>query len=141
MKMEARYIAYDGATFVYKEDAEYHEIDRRLCARRYCLARIVGTYMSQVSHTRSRINSIEKILVNLNEKLRAPGVYETTDHIRLLADRLNYRADLRMEVLNLKNTKSELVKYNKLLSKTDNDIKRYKMAHDELVAGRQNKTK
>ena len=134
MKMEARYIAYDGASFVYKEDAEYHEIDRRLCARRYCLARIVGTYMS-------RITSIETRLVSLNEKLRAPGVYETTDHIKLLADRMNYRADLRMEVLSLKNTKRELVKYNKLLSKTDNDIKRYRQAHDERVASRQNETK
>lgn len=141
MKEETRYVAYDGAAFVYKEDAEYHEIDRRLCARRYCLARIVGTYMSQVVHARSRINSIETRLVSLNEKLRTPGVYETTDHIKLLADRMNYRADLRMEVLSLKNTKRELVKYNKLLSKTDNDIKRYRQAHDELVASRQNETK
>lgn len=141
MKMEARYIAYDGASFVYKEDAEYHEIDRRLCARRYCLAHIVSTYMGQVAHARSRINSIETRLVNLNEKLRTSEVYESTDHIRLLADRMNYRADLRLEVLSLKNTKRELVKYNKLLSKTDNDIKRYRQVHDELVASRQNKTK
>lgn len=141
MKMEARYIAYDGATFVHKEDAEYHEIDRRLCGRRYCLACIVGTYMSQASMIRGRITLIEKILANLNEKLRNPEVYESIDHIRLLTERMRRRADLRMEVLNLKNTKSELAKYNKLLSKTDNDIKRYRLAHEEIVASRQKETK
>ena len=140
MKTETRFITYDGVAFVYKEDAEYHEVYYRLCNRRQCLISIVGTYMRQVTIKRELIRSIENMLVEINKKLRTPEVYETTDHVRLLVDRMNLRSELRMAVLNLKSIKSELVKYNRLLSKTEESIKRRRMEHERIVAGRQNKT-
>ena len=141
MKTETRFIAYDGVAFVYKEDAEYHEIYYRLCKRRQRLVYLVSTYMGQLSIKRRLIRSTEKMLAEINKKLRTPEVYETIDHVKLLDDRMNLRAELRMAVLNLKSIKSELVKYNRLLSKTEASIKYYRVKHDEIVAGRQNKTK
>lgn len=140
MKTETRFITYDGVAFVYKEDAEYHEIYYRLCKRRQRLVYLVSTYMGQVAIKRRLIRSTEKMLVEINKKLRTPEVYETIDHVKLLDDRMNLRAELRMAVLNLKSIKSELVKYNRLLSKTEEDIKRCRMEHERIVAGRQNKT-
>ena len=127
MKTETRFITYDGVAFVYKEDAECHEVYYRLCNRRQCLISIVGTYMRQVTIKRELIRSTENMLVEINKKLRTPEVYETTDHVRLLVDRMNLRSELRMAVLNLKSIKSELVKYNRLLSKTEESIKRCRM--------------
>ena len=141
MKTETRFITYDGVAFVYKEDAEYHEIYYRLCKRRQRLVYLVSTYMGQVAIKRGLIRSTEKMLVEINKKLRTPEVYETIDHVKLLDDRMNLRAELRMAVLNLKSIKSELVKYNRLLSKTEESIKRCRMEHERIVAGRQNKTK
>ena len=140
MKTETRFIAYDGVAFVYKEDAEYHEIYYRLCKRRQRLVHLVSTYMGQVAIKRRLIRSTEKMLAEINKKLRTPEVYETIDHVKLLDDRMNLRAELRMAVLNLKSIKSELIKYNRLLSKTEASIKYYRVKHDEIVAGRQNKT-
>ena len=97
--------------------------------------------MGQLSIKRRLIRSTEKMLVEINKKLRTPEVYETIDHVKLLDDRMNLRAELRMAVLNLKSIKSELIKYNRLLSKTEASIKYYRVKHDEIVAGRQNKTK
>lgn len=139
MKTETRFIAYDGVAFVYKEDAEYHEIYYRLCKRRQRLVYLVSTYMGQLSIKRRLIRSTEKMLVEINKKLRTPEVYETIDHVKLLDDRMNLRAELRMAVLNLKSIKSELIKYNRLLSKTEASIKYYRVKHDEIVSGRQNK--
>ena len=141
MKTETRFITYDGVAFVYKEDAEYHEIYYRLCKRRQRLVYLVSTYMGQTTIKRRLIRSTEKMLVEINKKLRTPEVYETIDHVKLLDDRMNLRAELRMAVLNLKSIKSELVKYNRLLSKTEESIKYYRAKHAEIVAGRQNKTK
>lgn len=141
MKTEVRFITYDGVAFVYKEDAEYHEIYYRLCKRRQRLVYLVSTYMGQVAIKRRLIRSTEKMLAEINKKLRTPEVYETIDHVKLLDDRMNLRAELRMAVLNLKSIKSELVKYNRLLSKTEASIKFYRVKHDEIVADRQNKTK
>lgn len=140
MKTEARFITYDGVAFVYKEDAEYHEIYYRLCKRRQRLVYLVSTYMGQLSIKRRLISSTEKMLAEINKKLRTPEVYETIDHVKLLDDRMNLRAELRMAVLNLKSIKSELVKYNRLLSKTEESIKYYRVKHDKIVSGRQNKT-
>ena len=141
MKTETRFITYDGVAFVYKEDAEYHEIYYRLYNRRRRLVYLVSTYMGQVAIKRRLISSTEKMLAEINKKLRTPEVYETIDHVKLLDDRMNLRAELRMAVLNLKSIKSELVKYNRLLSKTEESIKRCMMEHKRIVAGRQNKTK
>lgn len=141
MKTEVRFITYDGVAFVYKEDAEYHEIYYRLCKRRQRLVYLVSTYMGQVAIKRRLIRSTEKMLAEINKKLRTPEVYETIDHVKLLDDRMNLRAELRMAVLNLKSIKSELVKYNRLLSKTEESIKYYRVKHDKIVSDRQNKTK
>lgn len=140
MKTETRFITYDGVAFVYKEDAEYHEIYYRLCKRRQRLVYLVSTYMGQVAIKRRLISSTEKMLAEINKKLRTPEVYETIDHVKLLDDRMNLRAELRMAVLNLKSIKSELVKYNRLLSKTEESIKYYRVKHDKTVSDRQNKT-
>lgn len=140
MKTETRFITYDGVAFVYKEDAEYHEIYYRLCKRRQRLVHFVSTYMGQVAIKRRLISSTEKMLAEINKKLRTPEVYETIDHVKLLDDRMNLRAELRMAVLNLKSIKSELVKYNRLLSKTEESIKYYRVKHDKIVSDRQNKT-
>lgn len=140
MKTETRFITYDGVAFVYKEDAEYHEIYYRLCKRRQRLAYLVSTYMGQVAIKRGLIRSTEKMLAEINKKLRTPEVYETIDHIKLLDDRMIFRAKLRMAVLDLKSIKSELVKYNRLLSKTEESIKYYRVKHDKIVSDRQNKT-
>ena len=96
--------------------------------------------MGQVAIKRRLISSTEKMLAEINKKLRTPEVYETIDHVKLLDDRMNLRAELRMAVLNLKSIKSELVKYNRLLSKTEESIKYYRVKHDKTVSGRQNKT-
>ena len=97
--------------------------------------------MGQVAIKRRLISSTEKMLAEINKKLRTPEVYETIDHVKLLDGRMNLRAELRMAVLNLKSIKSELVKYNRLLSKTEESIKYYRVRHEEIVASRQNKTK
>lgn len=140
MKTETRFITYDGVAFVYKEDAEYHEICYRLYKRRQRLVYLVSTYMGQAAIKRRLIRSTEKMLAEINKKLRTPEVYETIDHVKLLDGRMNLRAELRMAVLNLKSIKSELVKYNRLLSKTEESIKYYRVKHDKIVSGRQNKT-
>ena len=136
MKAETRYIAYDGTAFVYSEDAQYHEIIKRLQAKRDALAQLVGTYMYGITKYRRAITSIEKTLKEINEKLRTPEVYETSEHVKLMINRINHRADLHMNIRSLNDIKLAAAKYNRKLSKTDSDIKRYTEIHDNLVKNR-----
>ena len=138
MKETIRYITFDGSIFEYREDAEYHEIKRRLQVKRDILAGIVGDYMRQLYKTRKRINNIQTYLSEFKEKFRDPENQDSCNHVYWMADRMKNRAELNMQVLNVKNIKQELARYNSLLSATDNDIRRYKDAHDVIVANRYN---
>lgn len=141
MKEEMRYVAYDGVAFVYKEDAEYYEISHRLQAKRKIVADIVSGHMRELTQTRMRINVIEGHLAEIKRKLRNPEVYTTRDHIKLMVDRIRYRADLHMNVHKAMNLKEERAKYNQYLSRIDSDIKRYAEAHDVVVEERNNPQK
>jgi len=136
MKAETRYVTYDGTAFVYAEDAEYYEISHRLQAKRHTVAGIVSNYMSELSQTRNRIRSIESHLSDLNHKLRNPEVYKTTEHIKLMVERIKFRADLHCNIHHAKYLKEARAKYNIYLSRIDSNIKRYTEAHDALVKSR-----
>ena len=138
MKETIRYVAFDGSIFEHKEDAEYHEINRRLRVKRDILAGIVSDYMHQLYNTRKRINNIQTYLSEFKKKFRDPENQDSRNHVYWMADRMKNRAELSKQVLNAKNIKHELAKYNHLLSATDNDIRRYKDAHDVIVANRYN---
>lgn len=134
MKETIRYVTFDGSIFEYKEDAEYYEIKRRLQAKRDILASIVSDYMRRLHNARKRINNIQTNLSEFKEKFRDPENQDSHNHVYWMADRMKNRAMLSMQVLNIKNIKQELARYNRLLSATDNDIRRYKDAHDVIVA-------
>lgn len=138
MKETIRYVAFDGSIFEHIEDAEYHEIKRRLQVKRNILAGIVSEYMSRLYNARKRINNIQTYLSEFKEKFRDPENQDSRNHVYWMADRMKNRAELSMQVLNVKNIKHELARYNRLLSATDNDIMRYKDAHDVIVANRYN---
>lgn len=136
MKAETRYITYDGVAFVYAEDAKYYEISHRLQAKRRAVAGMVSHYMGELYQTRYRIRSIQNILADLNQKLRNPEVYKTTEHIKLMVERIKYRADLHSNIHQAEYLKEARAKYNIYLSRIDSDIKRYAEAHDALVKSR-----
>ena len=139
MKETIRYVTFDGSIFEYKEDAEYYEIKRRLQVKRDILASIVGDYMRRLYNARKRINNIQTYLSEFKKKFHDPDDPENQDpvnHFYWMTDRMKNRAILSMQVLNVKNIKQELARYNRLLSATDNDIIRYKDAHDVIVANR-----
>lgn len=136
MRAETRYVTYDGTAFVYAEDAEYYEISHRLQAKRRAVAGMVSHYMCELCRTRNRIRSIENILSDLNQKLRNPEVYKTTEHIKLMIDRIKFRADLHSNIHSAKYLKEARAKYNIYLSRIDSNIKRYTETHDALVKSR-----
>ena len=134
MKETIRYVTFDGSIFECREDAEYYEIKRRLQVKRDILASIVGDYMRRLHNARKRINNIQTNLSEFKEKFRNPENQDSSNHVYWMADRMKNRAILSMQILNIKNIKQELARYNRLLSATDNDIRRYKDAHDVIVA-------
>lgn len=138
MKETIRYVTFDGSIFEYREDAEYYEIKRRLQVKRDILASIVGDYMRRLYNARKRINNIQTYLSEFKKKFRDPENQDSRNHFYWMADRMKNRAILSMQVLNVKNIKQELARYNRLLSAADNDIMRYKDAHDVIVANRYN---
>lgn len=134
MKETISYVTFDGSIFEHREDAEYYEIKRSLQVKRDILASIVSDYMRRLYNVRKQINNIQTNLSEYKEKFRDQENQDSRNQFYWMADRMKNRAILNMQVLKVKNIKQELARYNRLLSATDNDIMRYKDAHDVIVA-------
>lgn len=137
MKAETRYIAFDGAVFVYPEDAEYHEIMRRLRAKHTVLGGQVSDLMREKVSTSRRITSIENELKTINDTFTfRPEVMDTPDNLRLMVHRINLRLELKRLKDLLKSIKPLLVKQNQMFCRTELEIQFYEHEHDEFVKNR-----
>ena len=137
MKKETRYITFDGATFVYPEDAEYHEIMRRLRAKHTALCGNVSNLMREKVSASRRITSIENELKTINDTFALrPEVMDTPDNLYLMVRRMNLRLELKRLKDLLKSIKPLLVKQNQMFCRTELEIQFYEQEHDELVKNR-----
>lgn len=137
MREAIRYITFDDATFVYPEDAEYHEIMRRLRAKYNALCGNVSSLMREKVSASRRITSIENELKTINDTFTfRPEVMDTTDNLRLMVRRMNLRLELKRLKDLLKSIKPLLIKQNQMFCRTELDINRYEAEHNELVKNR-----
>ena len=133
MKAETRYITFDGATFVYPEDAEHYEIMRRLQVKRNLLADMVGHFSRQIHSVRDNITRTEKYLHEINGLFQDPEFLHTRDHVAAMSNRMQQRIKLKRYQDELKSIKQMLAKLNPELSHTDNLIRQRTVDHDEVV--------
>ena len=137
MKEAIRYITFDDAVFTYKEDAEYHEIMRRLRAKHTALYSNVSNLMREKVSTSRRITSIENELKTINDTFTfRPEVMDTPDNLRLMVRRMNLRLELKRLKDLLKSIKPLLIKQNQMLCRAELELNRYEAEHDELVKNR-----
>jgi len=137
MKEAIRYITFDDAVFTYKEDAEYHEIMRRLRAKHTALYSNVSSLMREKVSATRRIASIENELKTINDTFAfRPEVMDTPDNLRLMVRRLNLRLELKRLKDLLKSIKPLLVKQNQMFCRTELEIQFYEQEHDEFVKNR-----
>lgn len=137
MKEAIRYITFDDAVFIYKEDAEYHEIMRRLRAKHTALDSNVSSLMREKVSTSRRITSIENELKTINDTFTfRPEVMNTPDNLRLMVRRMNLRLELKRLKDLLKSIKPLLIKQNQMLCRAELELNRYEAEHDELVKNR-----
>lgn len=137
MKEAIRYITFDDAVFTYKEDAEYHEIMRRLRAKHTTLCGNVSNLMREKVSASRRITSIENELKTINDTFALrPEVMDTPDNLRLMVRRINLRLELKRLKDLLKSIKPLLVKQNQMFCRTELEIQFYEQEHDELVKNR-----
>lgn len=137
MKEAIRYITFDNAVFAYKEDAEHHEIMRRLRAKYTRLCSNVSELMREKVSTSRKITNIEKELKTINDTfIFRPEVMTTPDNIYLMVRRMNLRLELKRLKDLLKSIKPLLIEQNRKFSKTELDLKRYKEEHDKLIEER-----
>ena len=137
MKEAIRYITFDDAVFIYKEDAEYHEIMRRLRAKHTALYSNVSNLMREKVSTSRRITSIENELKTINDTFTfRPEVMDTPDNLRLMVRRMNLRLELKRLKDLLKSIKPLLIKQNQMLCRAELELNRYEAEHDELVKNR-----
>ena len=137
MKEAIRYITFDDEVFTYKEDAEYHEIMRRLRAKHTALCSNVSHLMREKVSTSRRITSIENELKTINDTFTfRPEVMDTPDNLRLMVRRINLRLELKRLKVLLKSIKPLLVKQNQMFCRTELEIQFYEHEHDEFVKNR-----
>lgn len=142
MKAETRYIAFDGAVFVYPEDAEYHEIMRRLRAKHTVLGGQVSDLMRLKHEVGGKVTKYENDLKTINDTFKFhPEIVNDSDHVRLMGRRIHLRFMLKTTRDQLKSIKKVLVEQNKKFSKTELDIIRYTEEHDALVKSRTSESK
>lgn len=137
MKEAIRYITFDDAVFTYKEDAEYHEIMRRLRAKYNALCGNVSSLMREKVSASRRITSIENELKTINDTFAfRPEVMDTPDNLRLMVRRINLRLELKRLKDLLKSIKPLLIKQNQMFCRTELEIQFYEQEHDEFVKNR-----
>lgn len=136
MKAETRYITFDGAIFVYPEDAEHHEIMERLQVKRKLLANMVGEFSRQIHSVRNNITRTEKYLREINGLFQDPEFLHTRIHIATMRNRMQQRINLKRYQDELKSIKQILAKLNPELSHTDDLIRQRTVDHDAMVARR-----
>lgn len=137
MKEAIRYITFDDAVFTYKEDAEYHEILRRLRAKHTALYSNVSHLMREKVSASRRITSIENELKTINDTFALrPEVMDTPDNLRLMVRRINLRLELKRLKDLLKSIKPLLIKQNQMFCRAELDLNRYEAEFNELVKNR-----
>ena len=140
MEEATRYIAFDGAVFSYKEDAEFHEIMRRLRAKHTVLGGQVSDLMRLKHEVNGKVTKYENDLKTINDTFKLhPEIMNDTENVRLMARRIHLRFMLKTTREQLKSIKKVLVEQNRKFSKTEMDIRRYTTEHDALVKSQDRK--
>lgn len=121
MKEVVRYIAFDGAYFEYKEDAQYYEKIEILKKYRAQYLDIVCMCYKDLGVNLGRVHQLENLLRSINQRIRECGVEK--DIIKARAERINLRyliATARREHID---NKRMFRKYQSLHDKTDVNIR------------------
>lgn len=132
MKAETRYITFNGASFSYKEDAEYYEKIVIAKTRRNQCEKICTEMMHRVHITRTRIKRLEEMLANLNQIIRHPELHSEPDIINARAKRFDLRWEINIERnLHITN-KRTLHKYQRMYSEINKTINILRKQWEEI---------
>lgn len=137
MKAETRYVTFDGAMFIHPEDADHHEIIRRLRTKRDLLCLQVSDLMRRRNSTSKNITTVEDKLRQIRAKfLLHPEIIEEYEHVQVMKERMELRLHLKELRGTLRFLKPLLIKTNQELCKTDILIRKRIVEHDNIVMKR-----
>lgn len=136
MKEETRFVAFNGACFNYKEDAEYYEKVIIAKTRKRQCHDICKEMMYRVHISHDRVKRLEERLTDLNTIIRHPDQFSEDTVIKSRAERFALRWEIGIERnLHITN-KKVLHRYQRAFSEISRSLDTLEKQWEEVKAGR-----
>lgn len=125
MKASTKYVTFNGVVFDTPEAAENYEVKVRLQAKKNILCRQVSELMRTKVELTRKIIYFEDELRKINNKINSCVLSNDIEQVKLMANRISYRFELKKIKSHLKSIKPLLIKTNKEYCKTEHTLKQY----------------